>query len=114
MADRRIKDLTTVASPTTSHKLAIDKTGMTEAGAIEISVLLSMISSVKNGSDTLLADTPKTIAYSSAFASTAYILVPYCYDSNGDSVAFRVENRTTTTFDITAAANCSLDYIATA
>jgi len=116
MADSRIKDLSPVIGLTTSHKLAVDKADMTDAGSITISDIATLLSSVSSnrGSESLTADVETTVTFATAFAALGYSLAISCYDVNGDGVGFRVTNRTVSSFKITAAANCTLNYIAMA
>jgi len=114
MADRRIKDLTPVASLDANFKVAVDKTGESEVGSATLQQLADLISAVRRGSQSVTVDTEATVTFASAFASLTYALMVKCYDSNGNEVSVKITDRGLSSFKATPAANGTLNYLAIA
>ena len=112
MADRRIKDLTPIVTLDTSFLVAADKSGETEAGSATVEQLIALISGVRAGKPAITVGVQTAITFSTPFSSTAYALIPYCYDGDGDMVAVTIEDLTTAGFNVTASASGTFHYLA--
>lgn len=114
MADRRIKDLTPVASLDVNFKVAVDKTGESEVGCVTVQQIVDLVAGIRRGSQALTVDTETAVTFASAFSAATYSLIVNALDTDGNTVTVSVTDRTTTGFNATAAANCTLNYLAVA
>lgn len=113
MADTRIRDLTTASTPTSDYVIPVDHTSESTAKKITLSQITSLVAGFVAGRAAATVDVELQVDYSSSFANLSYALVITCYDSNGDIVGFKLTAKTVSHFKIVAAADCTVNYIAT-
>ena len=64
----------------------------------------------RSDTDSLVAATPKAIAYSTTLGTTNYSLTINCIDASGDPVDVRITAIAATGFTAESAANCTIHY----
>jgi len=112
MADTRIRDLTSASSPTGDYVVAVDHTSETGVKKATLSQLATLVAGVKAGRASATVDVELQVNYSSSFSDLNYALTITCYDGNGDVVGFKMTAKTVSYFKIIAAADCTVNYVA--